>query len=83
MVVDTARKSPTAIIVGGSQNYTIACRFSTAGEALKQELGEKLPSKNGGKLSLLLDRIPDDTRTLAADTKSFLARIIGEVKAKI
>ena len=62
LVVNDQRK-PTAMIVGGSQNYTIACKLSNVRDELRDELANQLQlsSKEAG-FQLVLDKLKTGKR---------------------
>ncbi len=75
LVVKNGR--PAAMIVGGSQNYAIACKLSKVRDALTRELPIMLPdhhTKEDG-FELVLSRLGNDVHTIQSYFHDLLTKI--------
>lgn len=68
---------PTAMIVGGSQNYAIACKLSSIRDAVKRELPITLPDdhREDDSFELVLSRLDDHVHTIESSLQSLFKKI--------
>jgi hypothetical protein len=82
---DKATAAPVAMIVGGSQNYTIACKISNVHKKLMEELAKEPPPDHRPEnaLELFLGTIPDAARKIGSELKEIELWLERKAKSKL
>jgi hypothetical protein len=76
---------PCAMIVGGSQNYAVACKLSNVRDGLKRELTATLPEYHAGEdnFELVLDRLDQHVQAIESSIKERFEKLAADITSKL